>query len=57
MSVSKIIQIAGTAIPVRGNDIDTDQIIPARYLKATDKKGFGEHLFQGAGRELVTVEL
>ncbi len=28
------------------DNIDTDQIIPARYLKATDKKGFGEHLFQ-----------
>lgn len=28
------------------DNVDTDQIIPARYLKATDKKGFGEHLFQ-----------
>ena len=27
------------------NDIDTDQIIPARFLKATDKKGMGDHLF------------
>lgn len=27
------------------DNVDTDQIIPARYLKATDKKGFGEHLF------------
>ena len=31
------------ALPV--NDIDTDQIIPARFLKATDKKGMGDHLF------------
>jgi 3-isopropylmalate/(R)-2-methylmalate dehydratase small subunit len=31
------------AMPV--NDIDTDQIIPARFLKATDKKGMGDHLF------------
>ena len=27
------------------NDVDTDQIIPARFLKATDKKGMGDHLF------------
>jgi len=32
-----------TPLPV--NDIDTDQIIPARYLKATDKKGMGDALF------------
>src|SRR6266496_1851628 len=31
------------SLPV--NDIDTDQIIPARFLKATDKKGMGDHLF------------
>src|SRR5512133_2964785 len=27
------------------NDVDTDQIIPARFLKATDKNGMGDHLF------------
>jgi 3-isopropylmalate/(R)-2-methylmalate dehydratase small subunit len=32
-------------MPLRVNNIDTDQIIPARYLKATDKKGMGEALF------------
>ncbi len=32
--------------PLRLDNVDTDQIIPARYLKATDKKGFGDHLFQ-----------
>jgi len=32
-------------IPLPVNDIDTDQIIPARYLKATDKKGMGDALF------------
>ena len=32
-------------MPLPVNDIDTDQIIPARFLKATDKKGMGEALF------------
>ena len=32
-------------LPLRINNIDTDQIIPARFLKATDKKGMGEALF------------
>lgn len=32
-------------VPLLVNDIDTDQIIPARFLKATDKLGLGEHLF------------
>jgi 3-isopropylmalate/(R)-2-methylmalate dehydratase small subunit len=32
-------------IPLRRNDVDTDQIIPARYLKVTDKKGLAEGLF------------
>ena len=32
-------------MPLPANDIDTDQIIPARFLKATDKKGMGEALF------------
>ena len=32
-------------VPLRVNNIDTDQIIPARFLKATDKKGMGEALF------------
>ncbi len=32
-------------VPLLINDIDTDQIIPARFLKATDKAGMGDHLF------------
>lgn len=38
--------ISSTCVPLPIDNIDTDQIIPARFLKATDKKGFGKHLFQ-----------
>lgn len=38
--------ITSTCIPLPLENIDTDQIIPARFLKATDKKGFGENLFR-----------
>lgn len=35
-----------TAVPLAVNDIDTDQIIPARFLKATTRDGFGDNLFR-----------
>ena len=38
--------ITSTCIPLPLENVDTDQIIPARFLKATDKEGFGEHLFR-----------
>lgn len=37
--------ITSTCIPLPLENVDTDQIIPARFLKATDKKGFGNNLF------------
>ncbi len=37
--------LTSRAVPLPANDIDTDQIIPARFLKATDKNGMGDHLF------------
>ena len=38
--------ITSTCVPLSLENVDTDQIIPARFLKATDKKGFGENLFR-----------
>jgi 3-isopropylmalate/(R)-2-methylmalate dehydratase small subunit len=38
--------IESAAIPLEIENIDTDQIIPARFLKATDRSGFGENLFR-----------
>lgn len=39
-------QLESTAVPIPIENIDTDQIIPARFLKATTRDGFGENLFR-----------
>ena len=44
-------QIAGRGIPVTGNDIDTDRIIPARFLKAVTFETMGEHAFEDAKKQ------
>lgn len=44
--MEKLNQITSTAVPLPAENIDTDQIIPARFLKAIDRKGFGENLFR-----------
>ncbi|HVU35531.1 MAG TPA: 3-isopropylmalate dehydratase small subunit [Opitutaceae bacterium] len=45
MSLAKISQVAGRAVFVPGNDIDTDRIIPARFMKCVTFDGLGEYLF------------
>ncbi|MCG9972087.1 3-isopropylmalate dehydratase small subunit [Christiangramia crocea] len=44
--MEKFITLIDTAVPLDAENVDTDQIIPARFLKATDKAGFGENLFR-----------
>lgn len=46
MSKDKITTLRSTAVPLPIENIDTDQIIPARFLKATTREGFGENLFR-----------
>ena len=43
--IVKITKISGTAVPIHGNDIDTDRIIPARYLKEVTFARMGEYPF------------
>lgn len=44
--MEKLIKLATTAVPLPTENIDTDQIIPARFLKSINKEGFGNNLFR-----------
>lgn len=44
--MDKISKICSCGVPVNIENIDTDQIIPARFLKAVERKGFGDNLFR-----------
>ena len=43
--IPSVESVAGTGVPVRGNDVDTDQIIPARFMKVVTFDGLGEFAF------------
>jgi 3-isopropylmalate/(R)-2-methylmalate dehydratase small subunit len=42
----KFIKLISTGVPLPNENVDTDQIIPARFLKATTREGFGDNLFR-----------
>ncbi len=45
MALEKIFEVTGTGVPVMGDDIDTDRIIPARFMKCVTFDGLGEYAF------------
>jgi len=45
IEIPEVTEVTGTGIPIRGNDIDTDQIIPARFMKVVTFDGLGEFAF------------
>ena len=46
MPIDKFLTVKSSYVPLPIENVDTDQIIPARFLKATERKGFGENLFR-----------
>jgi 3-isopropylmalate/(R)-2-methylmalate dehydratase small subunit len=54
LAIERVVAIRGTALPVRGDDIDTDRIIPARFLKSISFEGLEDHLFEDDRQQLAT---
>ncbi len=52
MALAKITSVTGRAVNVPGNDIDTDRIIPARFMKCVTFDGLGEFLFNDVRKQL-----
>ncbi|MGQ7870699.1 3-isopropylmalate dehydratase small subunit [Sunxiuqinia sp. sy24] len=46
MAYDKFVTLTSSAVPLPVENVDTDQIIPARFLKAVERKGFGDNLFR-----------
>ncbi|MDR2683139.1 MAG: 3-isopropylmalate dehydratase small subunit, partial [Dysgonamonadaceae bacterium] len=44
--MENFVTLTSTVVPLPIENVDTDQIIPARFLKATSKEGFGDNLFR-----------
>jgi 3-isopropylmalate/(R)-2-methylmalate dehydratase small subunit len=56
MALAKITSVTGRAVPVVGNDIDTDRIIPARFMKCVTFDGLGAYLFNDVRNDPKTGE-